>query len=1043
MAVKIIKRLYNEIFTDGETDWLLGNVGEWQKLRLTCEVAIDYFATQQSPVQINTIENSFELASGERWGDFGFDNGMMVTFQYTFEQDTNGDGNLNQEDTVQQTFEILNISGSSMEVSGTIESQGFETIPTNFGSKRVSEVRFFVDQDLEGCRIVYGQITNDDFESNNLSSFIDGTKAEFVFPGLQNVADGTFVNMEAVGKQSGMAIRQARVRKLIGSDQENFARWDIFPTQQEVQLFIFDAIFQNPIFFGIQSALMSINDATNAPQGYRSQTGVGIDRRVTQGSAPGVNDNGIQTQQCFLINANAPTPYNQQLFINATIRVTSTQRISAGDGSVVRIILVKYTNGTSTAVSTTVLREWADPGLLVNQQLNFNGVVNITVNNSDTYSLCAEFYRPGGYGDTTWGVNYVWESGVMIASNPNEQIQGAGGRLYEFEIQYMIPSIFDSINNFQDFQNLVFPSYLEGEGSLTDNFDVKFYPEWNNPNVIVKNELNKTARKGNTGWFNENFNQLNNDFEIESIEYFDENGNSVESLDYSSKTKVKAIISGVPNLGSNTECGFGFAWIPVDESDYQNKETPFHQNIFINSGDIENGFSLDTLYPGIYTGFGIDGASMDSEQVKFTNLNGKIVFEATFNPNSSFFSLFDQKAETDRNYIIWISVADGDLERNLSDRVSLLADFKSMIKNIPPAGEYENLQNTFIEHPYESDVIGVDEYKGLIQDDVLCRIPFKIPNDGSEVFQSMTFGVDVYNIAEGKRYELETYNQDLTQYPIFNNIQQIQVDKIRGFKTETGNNKNWVKIEREPSLDTSLLSSYVAFYAFKIRWEDWIQNPNAPVDFFDSTKENNGLNEDWIHYLRTSGWNVNFFVEIVSLKNGELVEYRNQFPFTFKDYDENQNVQVQHQYYRDSDNTLLNTGTDPITGRPLGVILSNEPTRIEISYEILDSGTWDLSNTYSVTTIEIDRGAGILEQRQLSSVWGSESDNPLKPITGETKLKMEVDGTQKILKTSCVVDPDLLEDALRYRITGRIGCGSQGIGTINGLYEFRYENTYE
>jgi hypothetical protein len=29
---KIINRAYNEIFTNGSTDWLLGNVGDWQNL---------------------------------------------------------------------------------------------------------------------------------------------------------------------------------------------------------------------------------------------------------------------------------------------------------------------------------------------------------------------------------------------------------------------------------------------------------------------------------------------------------------------------------------------------------------------------------------------------------------------------------------------------------------------------------------------------------------------------------------------------------------------------------------------------------------------------------------------------------------------------------------------------------------------------------------------------------------------------------------------------------------------------------------------------
>lgn len=1031
MAVKVTKRIYNEIYTEGETDWLLGNVGEWQKLRLTCEVAIEFFATQQSPVQINSIENSFENASGERWGDFGFDNGMTLVFEYTFEQDTTGDGEFDFTNTVQQNFEILNISGSTMEVSGTIDSQGFENVPTNFGSKKITDVRFFVDQDLEGCRISYQHLTNEDFETTNLNSFIDGTENEFILPNFESVSEGVFVNMEAIGLQSGMAIRQAKVRKLGVTSSEDEMTFDI-PQSQNNGLVITN-FFNNTTYQSIRSTKLTVQ---NQEPGFQTSISDGFisQQQFVTGNPIGANQN-----QCFLYDS--PTGSSKDMFFSLNFRITGTNFVF-GTSGLVRLSVLRFTNGSQfDFVERITLREWNSPASLINQTLSFNGVKLVTYSQSDSLVLAVEFFgNPTTFNSV--GITYQWTQGFLRIGDPGSVGTGTK-RKYEFEIEYMIPSIFDSVNNFQDISNLVPPSYLQGDGSLTDNFDIKFYPEWNNPNVIVKNELSKTARKGNTGWYNENFNQLNNDFEIESVQYFDENGNPVDSLDYSSKTKVKITIGGVTNLNTNTECGFGFCWIPTDESDYTLKETPFHQNVFVHSGSLDDGFSLDLLYPGAFIGFGNNGASMDSENVKFTNLNGKIIFETTFNPNPAFFNLFDQKDDNDKNFIIWVSVADGELERNFSDRVSLLADYGQMVKNIPPAGAYSNLTNSFIEHPYSDDVIGVDEYKGIVQDDVLCRIPFKIPNDGSESFQSMTFGIEAFNISENRRFELEKYNLDLTQYPVFNNTQEISIDQIRGFKLESGNNKNWVKINRDNDADTSLLSAYVAFYAFKIRWEDWIQNPDAPTDFFDVLKENKGLNNDWIDYLRTTNWKINFFVEIVSSQNGELVEYRNQFPFTFKDYDENQNVQVEHKYYRNSDNTLLNIGTDPETGKPLGVILSNEATRIEISFEILDSGIWDLSNTYSVTTIEIDRGAGILEQRQLSSVWGSEGDNPLKPLPNETKLKMEVDGTQKVIKTTCLVDPDLLENAVRYRITGRIGCGSQDVGTINGLYEFRYEDTYE
>jgi hypothetical protein len=839
MPVKIINRNYEEIFTNGTTDWLLGNVGEWQTLNLKVEASVDYIATQEQPLQIDYINRSFTLLNGKNWGDYGFDNGMSVILKYLYSQDTNNDGTFETVTPYVQTYTITNVYGSTMEVAQAINVQSFDNIPTNFGNKKISEVKIYVDKMPEGLRFKYSHLTNENFQSTNLNSLIDGTISEFVKPNILN--NGTFQQMEAVGLQSGMSIRMIEVK-----------------------------------------------------------------------------------------------PYGKK-----------------------------------------------------------NGTDN------------------------------VYE--------------------YDIKIQYMISSLFEDLSNFE---NMEMPSYLTGDGSLTDNFSIEFYPEWNNPNVKIKNNLKQTERLGNTGWFDENFNQLSNDFKIDSVQYFDVNGNQVDAMDYATETKVKIVVSGVPNLNSQTECGFGFAWIPSNESDYKNKETPLYRNLFVQSGSLTNGFTLNTLFPAVNFGAGINGASMDSSTVKFTGINGKIVMEANFIPNPAFFALFNKKDPSDRNFILWVSVADGSLGRNFSDRVSLLADFNSLVKNIPPAGEYPYIDAKFIEHPFDETNVGETILDGLVQDDILMRIPFRIKKDKTVVFQKIEFGVEAFNIGLNDDFVLEKYEIDLTQFPTDSaGTQQFDFDQSRGFKLEPGNNKNWVKVKREPLLDTVDFYGYMAYFATKIRYEDWLLNQSTPPAFFNANATNNGFNNDWINYIRTNGWIVNFYAKIDAVVNGDLLQYKNQFKMKFVDYDENQNIDTTHQYFRDSDDTLLNVGTDPESGKPLGVILSNEPTRIEISFDILDDGVWDIDKTYAVTTIEIDKGAGRMEMRQLSSVWGSETDNPLIPLTGETKLKMEVDVTNKVLKTSCLVDPDLLQPGAKYRITGRVGCNVDGNGTGEifdpGLYEFRYETTYE
>lgn len=1030
MAVKVTKRIYNEIYKDESTDWLLGNTGDWQKANINVEVGIEFFASTQSPITIDQINNTFVLASGGNWGSLGFDNGMTLVFRYVFEEDTDGNGSFDFEQTVEQTFEILNVSGPNMDVDAVINSNDFENLPTNFGTRRVTNVHLFVEQEAEGCRITYGHIPNADLDSQSLASVIDGSETQFVLPDFSGIPEGQFVEMEPIGLQSGMSIRNVKVRKMPSGSDDALLTYNA-PTSSSRSLNIIDFSILQPIYQTARSIIMN-NDVVVA--GYKSQEN---DELIPQNPNTAAFLNGSE-QQAFIFNA--PQSYSQQAFVNQNIKILAQSQLGS---NTFKFGYFTYENGASMDfLSFTSIMEWDDVQQYVGQTLNFNGFVDFNVTGGESFVLGVVLDHPGPFNNITRSLVYAIEDGVMQLSQKNEIFSSDIKKKYEFEINYMISSLFDTISNLQDNE---LPQYLEGDGSLTDNFRIEFFPEWNNPNVFIQNELDKTARQGNTGWFNENFNELANDFEIESVQYLDENGNTVDSLDYTQKTKATITILGVPNINQNTECGFGFAWVPINEEDYKDNTTPFYRNVFTQSGDENNGFPVDQLFPGPYIGAGVNGASMDAENVKFTKVSNKIVCEVTLVPNGAFLNTFESKDETDRNFVLWVSVADSSLGRNFTDRVSLIADFGALLKNIPPAGPYPLIDNSFIDHPFDETGIGESFHSGIIQDDILCRLPFKIPTDGSEVFQRIRFGVDAFNISENRSFDLESFDIDLTSFPIDSNgIHQIDFNEERGFKLDTGNNKNFVKVNRNEPLDSSGLSAYIALYALKIRWEDWIENGNAPNDFFNALQDNDGFHNDWINYLNTEGWTINLFVEIVSEMDGELVEYKNRFEFDFKDYDQHENISVTHEYFRDSNDALLNIGVDPETGTPLGAILSNEPTRIEIEYTITDGGVWDIAKSYAVTTIEIDRGSGEFEQRQLSSVHGSEGDNPLKPLSGQAKLKLEVDVTNKKLKASCLVDPDLLEDASRYRITGRVGCfDDTGVVYDGGIHEAAFESAYE
>lgn len=829
MGVKTVNRKYKNQYHQPAvtTDWLIGNTGDWERLEIDVEVSIDFSASQTDSISVDSINDIFKLNNGKSWSDYGFDIGDNVTMTYEVWIDSNNDGNFTK--TYQtKTFNILNLYGSSIETDLNVGLfDPYTMLPSDRGNNKILNVRFVANKEPEGLHFIYSHITNANYQNDNLSSFIDGSTAQFSYAGLNLLALNTPAQMNPDGIQSGMAIDSCDVTKLS--------------------------------------------------------------------------------------NGNLTTPYT---------------------------------------------------------------------------------YRIG--------------------------------------VVFMLASFFEDTTNLP---NRTAPSILFNAGSLTDNFKIKMFPEWNNPNTVIQNNLDHTERLGNTGWFDENFNGLDNNFIIDSLIYKDDAGNVINQLDYTKPTNVEIIVSGVPNLTPSSEFGFGFAWIPEDEADFHNKTTPFHKNLYINTGrKYTNGLN-DSFNLNESTGATVlqgDTATSSQMDVQPTDLSTffdstgatKTRLRARFIPNANFSAEFGAKSDDDRNYIIWVSVADYNLPVNFSDRVNLLVDYDEMIKEIPPSGPFKPMSTKFIEHPEDENVDGVIKYVGFVEDDVLARVKFVVDKTKNMVFDSMTFGYEVENINTGDVHQLERRVVNLSVFPpdIFG-VQQFNVNQIRGFKMELGNNKNWVKIKRNTACDGGNNSAYIAYFATKFRWEDWIPGNNVPNEYFDTTKDNNGKHNDWIDYLRagiTNSHRINFFVFTDVYENGTLKRYKNTYEVTMNDYDENANIQKDHFYFKDSDNTPLNIGIDPITLKPLGVLLNTEPTRIEIVYTNL-TGTFDINDMYAVTTIEIDKGAGEMEHRQLSSVWGSESDNILMPLTGETKLKLtQVSPT--VVKASCLVDNTKLGGGNKYKITGRIGC---------------------
>lgn len=1018
MSVKFKNRQYEGLYKlPSETenpDWLLGNTGDSLTALFDIEAGIDYIATQGEPIEINYEERTIKLLNGKKWSEYGFDLNRTIKMSY-IKTETPTEG----EPVVEAFLFDVVIENLFSEVllyeqNTDIQAIGYEIIPTDRGTVKITGVKFYDEREPEGVRLAYGHISNNDITAHNPNSFIDGTRTEAIYAGLDSINDNSYRDMELIGLQSGMSLISARIKKMPPEENSNLVY--NLPDSGEYTL-------QLPSNNRSVGRSITMNGTPTPVSPYQNQVATTFAGAVVPG-------------HLFINNSDFTEVINLKIRVGTIIH----NNYGGGANRKLYLLLHRWTGGASYSYgSPTVLTSYVVSNEIRGQQLIYDDTVTINVVAGESYSLAYAFEidNPSPFlsPSVKYQTNFGSVSVIPIVENTDYK------RNYQVELKFILSSFFE------DREQIIGrtpPEIVFNANSLTDVLDLAFYPEWNNPNLIIKNDLSESERLGNTGWFNENYNGLDNDFTVKSLRYENLSGQLINTVSYGAETKVKVQIDGVQNLvAGQTKVNFGFIWVPVDTEDYHDKTTPFHQNTKINTP--LQAFNLGASYPIIINGFSTDLARMDSRDIIVTEANGVLFVEFTLKPTPEFTQFFDSRTD-DRLFALWVSVADSTLETNFSNRVNLLLDVQQMEFSLPVSGELEGVTNRFIEHPEGEDVNGVEIYDGFIEDDILSRVNFPIPI--GQRLSSISFGYESKNINTGDAYELEKISASLNGFVSTpNGSQQINYSTSRGFKYVSNFNKNWVKVFNDPSGSQDGLTNYVAYFGTKIRWEEWIQrNNNVPSEYYNASLEHNGFNNNWLDYLENSGHVINFFILFDVIENGVLKRYKNTFPITFKDYDSNDLIDTQIKYYRNSDDADITLSDVDENGKPLGMLLSGEPTRIEITYTLTEVGAvWDLNESYFTTTLEIKDGAGEMEFRQLSSIVGSENDNPLIPLFGENRLKV-VQISDSVINTSCLVDNTRLTQAEMYKITGRVGCFSHDGGgePINTrIYEDRYELKYE
>lgn len=536
------------------------------------------------------------------------------------------------------------------------------------------------------------------------------------------------------------------------------------------------------------------------------------------------------------------------------------------------------------------------------------------------------------------------------------------------------------------------PNYYQNTDCLAPYVNMRAYSQYGNPNGVM--EAFSNNNEANTGGFNENYNGGNNNYTFQSIEWKDSLGNVISQLDYSGTSTFEAKIVAPNQDTVNSIYNIGFVFRPVDDSIYSNLPTNAGQNLILNAPEVDFQHSL-TPDTTIYSSYqNSAGAGFDVTDLQFTLSAGILTVTGKVIPNSDYTAYFTNLPDGERLITIWVGLSNYNFTGQFSDRVNLTI-FNNDNYDAPTLGvQIPDVVNEFLFDHGGIDITSEPNPNTTTEDDVLYKSDFLLVDNVE--YSGIRTRIYAYNTVTEDEFTLENNFFSFANVPQVNGQYNTNQTVNRNFGLPPSSDRNVIELVRKANLDVPGKYGYQLRYGFLNDWRYWLSQPNVDNDFFNLTEPFDGKNKNWQRFSNTGDW----VVRVAYYTSVDGVEDFQIHTFGIRPYEDELNVNT------------VNTYTINSSGQVATNLLNNE---VHTFTSVL---TWDTPylNPWAEVTIE-DFESG--NRWVISSVLdqGNVSSNPLKPITGQTKLDLQTVGNVATLK--CYIDTNEI-DVSKVCITSRI-----------------------
>jgi hypothetical protein len=609
---------------------------------------------------------------------------------------------------------------------------------------------------------------------------------------------------------------------------------------------------------------------------------------------------------------------------------------------------------------------------------------------------------------------------ITIEGDGTDPATNDGKNIYILKMVHTIGGVYQS--------PLTLPSWYNGSECLSDTYQFKFTSGLVQISSLLE-DVNVQV-SGNTGWFNEILNGGVNSYTISALTYKNSLGALVDSIQLDAATTINFTITGSGFNTTDTKFNFGLVSTPSDRTAYANNGFTDLANLVANTLGVAQVYShsaspIVATVTGYTAPFGgtIDVTSRHFEVVSASQIDVEVIVS----PDSLVRTYIESFLSGDQTFGFWVTVCP-DNTTTTNTRINLLTTDQFMeVETVVQPIKTDSLAKIYPrEKDYYTDPTTASDNKLVTEDDAHAAIRFT--QTTSDIITQVTMGVELYVISTGAAiHTVDSTTINTAASPISGDgTQEINSITNRPFITYANGNKNkQITLRRLTSLDVSTNRGYEIIYPFRMRWEWWLANPTLPTAFYDATEPLDNLNNEWFTKL-AGNVGLRYFME--TIQNGittkntinlGLVNYRNDIRFTRFIGVYEDSLYVNSLYVQDETNKYTGRGYELIDNQLNYVVCRlSQGSNTFASYE------------YAEVTIEIEDGSGFTTQWKIRTDEDPTANNPLRPISGETRLKADITTDPNFFYLFCNIDPNKLPtNAVNYKITAEwVGNVSEEIG---------------